>query len=87
MILTLAELNIIKPALALIDHLQHTNVVLKTVAANGRTASIDLSVAGIVVKAEYPDSAPALEFYRFPQGLALAYGLSLKRLVDTSDND
>jgi hypothetical protein len=87
MILTAAELNIIKPALALIEHLQHTNVVLHTTAANGRRACIDLSAAGIVIKAEYPDSAPALEFYRFPQGLALAYGVSLKKLLTLPDRD
>ena len=87
MILSAAELNIIKPALALIDHLQHTNVVLRTTAANGRAACIDISAAGIVVKAEYPDSAPCLEFYRFPQGLALAYGISLKKLMHLPDKD
>ena len=81
MLLTSAELHILKPALSLVEHLQHSNVVLRTVASTGRVLTLDISAAGIVVKAEFADSAPALEFYRYPQGLALAYGLSLKKLV------
>lgn len=81
MLLSSAEINILKPVFALLDHLQHSNVTLRTVLPGSKVTTVDISAAGILVKTEFPDSSPALEFYRYPQGLALAYGLSLKKLI------
>lgn len=82
MLLTYAELDLIKPALSLVERQPHINAVVRVNSPTpGRTLTVDISAAGIVLKAEYADSAPALEFYRYPQGLALAYGLSLKKLM------
>jgi len=87
MILSNAELNVVKPTLAMIEHLQHVNVVLNVINPNGRQVTIDISAAGILIKAVYSDSSPAVEFYKYPQGLAQAYGVSIKRILNQTEGD
>lgn len=85
MILSPLELHVVRPALAFIDRLQHGNVVVRLLNPTGRELTVDISAAGILIKATYPDSSPIIEFYRLPMGFAQAYGLPIEVLFDEKD--
>ena len=75
MILSQSELRVLSPALALLHTSDDFCIDIKIEVPGGRVIYIELSTAGIYVKAKYPDSPPAAEFYQKPMGLAQAYGV------------
>ncbi len=80
MLLNPLELNVIKPLMTLVEN-HTTHLALTVSVTEGRTVTMELSAAGILIRATYPDAIPALEFYRTPQGLAQAYGVGVQRIV------
>ena len=92
MILQASEFPVIKAALALLHAHSDTNVVLqlRRVGApgyKGPVVTLDMSSAGILIKAEFCDAGPAVEFYRWPAGLAQAYGISIVRITNQDEGD
>lgn len=92
MILQASEFPVIKAALALLHAHSDTNVLLtfQRVGEAGRRGprvTLDLSAAGLLLKAEFCDAAPAVEFYRWPAGLAQAYGISIVRITNQDEGD
>lgn len=85
MILQQAELLALKPFIAMAEHTPVT-VTLTVSHVQGRTVSVEISAAGIIVKGFYPDSIPAVEFYRYPVGLAQAYGIPLLRVTNIRED-
>lgn len=86
MILSPVELQIIKPLLALLDAAPHLNIVTQLTTPGGRRVTLDVSAAGLALKAEYADSPPALELYRTAMGLAQAYRVHLAYVQHTEEN-
>lgn len=84
MILNPMEIMFIKPALTLLECSPAAEVAVTVTVPGGRTLRIEASEAGLAIKATFPDSAPAMEFYRNAMGLAQAYGLSLVRITPKS---
>jgi hypothetical protein len=81
MILHPNELPVLKPFIRAAE-VTGAYFKLETSYAGGRTTTTEVSSSGIFIKATYPDSAPCMEFYRHPQGLAQAYCVPLRTIVD-----
>lgn len=84
--LTTVQLQSIKPLLALLDAAPHLNIVTQLTTPGGRRVTLDVSAAGLALKAEYADSPPALELYRTAMGLAQAYRVPLTYVQHTEEN-
>jgi hypothetical protein len=87
MILSPLELGIIKPSLLFIGQLQHSNVLTTLINPSGRHVVVDISAAGVLIKATYPDSSPMVEFYRSPMGFAQAYRLPIQAIADGAEQE
>lgn len=87
MILNISDMALLKPVFALLTAHQNNSVIIHNTNPEGRRLTLDISAGGIYIKAEFPDSSPAIEFYRYPQGLALAYGLSIKRILNQTEGE
>ena len=76
MILTPPEIDLVFPMFELLK--AQPDLCFKTVITtpSGRTVTITIAEAGIIIEATFPDSAPAFEFYRMIQGFTQAYRLN-----------
>ncbi len=92
MILTKNELNLIKPALALV---QENNNLEVTVTICGhvkdkeppRDVTVDISASGVAVKNRRPTEGPQVEYHRSPMGLAMAYKVPLASIATPDDGE
>lgn len=87
MILSPPLLAVLKPVMALQSTLEHANTVLCIHMPGHYGITVDISAAGITVKATHPDSGPTVEHYRSPAALANAYGLPLARITNLDEGD
>lgn len=86
MILTVAELMMIKPLMALVERAGYTHVELVLSEVGLCKVTLEVSVNGILLRKDCSDSPPVLELYRTAMGLAQAYRVPLA-LVSPTEED
>lgn len=88
MILSRPELELLKPVFALLEHFDQANLTFTiSLVPGGRVVSIDVCSSGVTVKAVFPDSAPTVEHFKSPMGLAQSYGVSLAKITNRRVGD
>lgn len=82
MILTVAQISLIKPMLFLLRQ-SETNELTLTMEEPHRKVTLSVAEAYINVKEELNQQPPTIEHYVKPAGLAMAYNVPLARLLPT----
>ncbi len=86
MILSRAEIEVLRPTFALLQHFEHADVTVTfNLMPGGRSVTVNVCASGVTIKATFPDSAPVVEHYKSPMGLAQSYGLPLAKITNRAE--
>lgn len=89
MILSKTELALIAPALALVgaDETAVNIDIRITDPKTKRDVRVGICASGVTVKSVPADTAPVVEHFRSPMGMALAYKVPLVVITNQSEGD
>lgn len=80
MILSTAELKLLKPAFELSEHLPDSSVTIVINVPGKRAVRVEVTGSVLAIREDMASDAPTFEYYRSVEAVALAYGLPKSKL-------